>query len=389
MNEIAKILEADLPFVYVCAGGGSLALSEIATTPGSSAVLLGAHMLQSRQAAIDFLGLEPQQYCSGNTARFMAMQAFQQARRSGGKLGVGCTCALATTRPKKGDHRFHIALQMKDRTLSHSFVLKKGQFTRIEEESIVKTAVLRAIAAASTSKGLEGWQNYSFTSDIAKPYCDAVLMGDKDFAYLNDEQLPEKPVIFPGSFNPAHKGHFQMAEVAKEITGHQVIFELSIRNADKPPLDFHEIQRRVAVFDERPFLITDAPLFVDKARIFPNATFVCGVDTIARLIDPKYYLRDKSFSHPESIEFVGRTMLVEQSSTFATHNVSFLVFARCLDGKVKTLDDLHLPEHFQKRCRAVPPEKFRIDIASTDLRVKDCNDCGESETDCRCQSPDA
>lgn len=32
-----------------------------------------------------------------------------------------------------------------------------------------------------------------------------------------------------------------------------------------------------------------APLFTDKATLFPGATFVVGYDTAVRLVDEKYY----------------------------------------------------------------------------------------------------
>ena len=35
--------------------------------------------------------------------------------------------------------------------------------------------------------------------------------------------------------------------------------------------------------------VTCAPLFIDKARLFPGCTFVVGSDTIKRILDKKYY----------------------------------------------------------------------------------------------------
>ena len=73
-------------------------------------------------------------------------------------------------------------------------------------------------------------------------------------------------------------------------------------NADKPPLPKDEILRRVRQFDPytNPVLkaagltniavaITTEPLFLGKTKLFQHTSFLIGSDTLARLINPKYY----------------------------------------------------------------------------------------------------
>src|ERR1700730_15761894 len=97
-----------------------------------------------------------------------------------------------------------------------------------------------------------------------------------------------------------------MAELAREILNYPVSYEISIENVDKPPLDFIEMDTRARQFASGEALwLTRAPLYVQKAELFPGATFVVGADTIERIGQPRYY------ENPSSMEaaldqFTGR-----------------------------------------------------------------------------------
>ncbi|CAI8038541.1 NADH-quinone oxidoreductase subunit C 2 [Geodia barretti] len=63
--------------------------------------------------------------------------------------------------------------------------------------------------------------------------------------------------VLPGSFNPLHLGHEQMAAIAGQITGLEVVYELAVLNVDKPPLEEEEIVRRLNGLEDLPQIMVD------------------------------------------------------------------------------------------------------------------------------------
>src|SRR5262249_53131166 len=97
-----------------------------------------------------------------------------------------------------------------------------------------------------------------------------------------------------GAFHPLHHGHRELRDVAARQLGGPVYYEMSIRNVDKPPLDFLSIDRRRAQFPDEPLALTAAPTFDEKAAVLPGVTFVVGVDTAERIVQPRYYAGSKA-----------------------------------------------------------------------------------------------
>jgi hypothetical protein len=86
------------------------ALSWLLTVPGASRTLLDARVPYAQQALAEVLGgAVPASYASPQTARDMAMAAYRAAAQVATYgtpiIGLGCCCALATDRPKRGDHK--------------------------------------------------------------------------------------------------------------------------------------------------------------------------------------------------------------------------------------------------------------------------------------------
>ena len=130
--------------IYV-AGGGSGAISTLAATPGASAVLLEGLLAYDRRsflncvkstsyASSSVVWSSDKSFCSKEAALALSSAALKRSldltpRMSQREkcVGVGCTSALVSSVPKKGDHRCFVALSNIDGTSNvYSLILSKG-----------------------------------------------------------------------------------------------------------------------------------------------------------------------------------------------------------------------------------------------------------------------
>ena len=353
--------------VLAITGGGSQALADLLTVPGASHCVLEAMVPYSEPALTRFLGGKPDHFCSPAAARAMAMAAYLRASEygppSGDLLGVACTASLATDRPKRGTHRLHAASQSATTTAVMSIELTKGRRTRQQEERIAAAIILNLIAEACgiaerLPTGLDGDETVEQAVIVApQPWQDLLAGKIARLDWPVESGKAAVPAfVFPGAFNPLHSGHRAMAAVAAQLPSGRLLFEISIANVDKPPLDFLEIDRRLAQFSAgETVTLTRAPTFVEKSRLFPGATFVVGTDTMERIADPKYY-SGKADSAGQAFQLI------------ADQGCRFLVFGRQAEGKFRSLADLKLPAALAALCSAVPEADFRSDLSSTELR---------------------
>lgn len=374
---IAAIHAADLRVVLAVTGGGSRAIADLLNVPGASRTLLEADVPYSAAALTAWLGARPESFCAVETARSMAMVAWLRARRyaaddqgsvaSTPLAGIACTASLASDRPKRGPHRAHLALQTPRVTASESLVLTKGARSRAEEEHLVAGMLLNLLAGASELPVqlelplLPGETIEHARTEAPLPW-QQLLSGDTSAVLqqgptTEPEQPPPGAAVYPGAFNPLHRGHRRIVEVGRQRLGRDVQFELSIVNVDKPPLDFAEIAKRCSQFGpDESLWLTRAATFVEKSQLFPGATFLVGVDTLIRIADVHYYGGSER-NRDEALE------------TIAGMDCNFLVFGRALEGgKFRGLADLELPPRLRTICQEVPADSFREDISSTELR---------------------
>jgi hypothetical protein len=169
--------------------------------------------------------------------------------------------------------------------------------------------------------------------------------------------MPTPAAILPGSFHPLHAGHRTLAAVAGRLIGTTVDYELSRTNVDKPELDEAEIERRRKQFTEGERLwVTRAATFVEKATLFPGATFVIGYDTAVRLIDPCYYRND----HAER----------DQALAALSDVACRVIVGGRIDaaGQFRVWDERVVSAEFRSLFVPLVEADFRVDVSSTELR---------------------
>jgi hypothetical protein len=172
-------------------------------------------------------------------------------------------------------------------------------------------------------------------------------------------ECPLPVALIPGAFNPLHEAHCRLGEIALELVGSPVAFELSVTNVDKPPLVEDEVRRRLTQFRSKaPVWLTRAPTFATKATLFPGAVFLVGADTAARIVAAGYY-------------GICEADMVRALENIRRQGCRFLVAGRADgQGNFMTLQDVCIPIAFQDLFTAIPPEIFRLDISSTELRAR-------------------
>ena len=367
---IEKIHATPHKAVVAVSGAGTQAVAWLLGVAGASRTVLEALVPYGRETMNSFLGFDPEQSASAQTAKDMARAAYKKAKSqledNSPPVGLACAAAIASDRPKRGDHRAYVSAWDEHGNTLYSLNLHKGLRDRAGEEDLVSRLLVHALMLLS---GLDSDVELGLTpgdtleierSEHPSPLSqllsgDAVWVAVRNGSMELEGKAPD--ALLPGSFSPIHQGHRGLAEAAKKITGIEVGYELSVTNVDKPALEESEILKRLAQFEEtETVVLTRAETFFKKARLFPGRTFVVGWDTAIRLVAPRYYDNDTD------------AMMIALAEMLAA-GTRFLVAGREDQGVFKTLKDVPVPQGFVGLFKDIPEDRFREDISSTQLRA--------------------
>ena len=369
--------------VMAFAGAGAQALAWLHAVGGSSRTVLEATDIYSNESMRDYIGYLPEQSTSLETAKAMAQRSYEKAviyaeREAAGSernpvFGIGSTATIATDRPKRGDHRVAIAVTDGLGTVTYHLTLEKLGRDRHGEEELVSLLVLRAIADAC---GVLSVPELPLMGDEVvdvhhhpSQLIEAVQTGAQGAVVVNRIGLLE-PVhvqdsfagaILSGSFNPAHAGHLRFADAVTRTTGLPTWFELPVVNAEKAPIQLIELRFRALQFPGiSPVLLTQTPLFSQKAELFPGAVFAVGFDTAVRIVDPRFYGND-----PEEM-----LRALEQIRQFGSR---FIVAGRRDKERYRVGSEIIVPSGFEQLFQFLPEQEFREDISSSEIRQRWAN----------------
>ncbi|MDY9926891.1 hypothetical protein [Methanosarcina sp.] len=410
LERIHQVHESPCRAVLAITGGGAEIIGELLRHGSGSATVLDAVVPYGTDAMDRFLGRKPEKYCSEKTARSMAMVAYQRAldlSKGGGfadheVIGIGATCKLKAANEREGrKHEIHVSVQAAFQTGVKTLELTADR-TREEEEKIAALLIFNVLARhcgvpeislpdgigarngienctgtdqrEETNRREEIIEKFSSVSGevgglLKKQNCSAdfsckttgIARINFDETKALEEVKPEEiKLVFSGSFDPCHSNHVFMAKTASEKLNTPVYFEISLTNVDKPPIDFISLNQRLDSlrgYKYENFMgsicLTNAPLFLQKAALFPNSTFIVGADTINRIFDAKYYNGEADTS-----------AILKH---FKEKNIRFMVFHR------KSIKIYINPDALEF-CEIIPVDEYEDDgISSTEIRRKNEN----------------
>jgi hypothetical protein len=333
-------------FSFAITGGGISSFSLLFSQAGASSSILECTVPYACEATLEYTNSdEIKSWASVDTANRLAYAAFlrcnkliKASNKACNPVGIGATGNLVSNGNwKRGEHCIYVSCKSDNNMINFHLNLYKGinpnPFrTRQEEDDLCGKLIVCVCAYECGLLNNESLLDFMYHNgldnqdylEISNDPIHELLNGkvkhlvcrpqeNRTFDFSQDFEQG-KVVMLPGSFNPLHEGHtnalVQSMNLLKSSVG---MYELSVKNADKPTLSYGEIIFRLNNFRNQslPILLTiDAPLFIKKAEDYPNTTFVIGIDTLLRLFDPKFGEPEKTLCDFKRITSNGTRFIV-------------------------------------------------------------------------------
>ena len=357
-----------LQIAVVLAGGGVSYLARHLARAGGSRTILRVEIPYAEEDLSRFLLGPPARAVSSETARRMADHAYAAAGRLCGDdacpAGVALTAGLATYRSRRGTEQAFLCVRTCTGARYTHVQFAGKALSREAQEEVLARCLLRDVALeAGVESCLEGGEPNAtirrWAESVPAPLRELVNGNIRWLLVHRDGQMaPEaRPaaVLLPGSFHPFHRGHARMLAVAEFLTGQPADLELALKNVDKSLLSEAGVRERLRRIGSRGrVILTDTATFVEKARLFRDRTFVVGVDTATRILDPAYY--------------GGGQGLREALAALGSSGARFLVAGRRVGRAFRTAADLAVPAGHEALFSGIPEDLFREDLSATAVR---------------------
>lgn len=275
------------PSIYAaCAGAGMSVMGALFKTCGASRYLVGATYPYAREETDRFIGFAPEKYTSKDTAVDLAIASYLRAAPHGeNPVGLGISATIAGAEIHRGDHVIHAVAIGRDHAAYNLLNLDKevGEDFRAYDDVC---ATYEGIDAICGALGVCEWGHLSEEEILARVMERPVFHRDGHRETGIGIDAPNT-VLLSGNFNPIHVGHKMMAAKIATITGKTVAYEMCVTPPHKARIPAAEALLRVARAD-RSVVLSEAPLYLDKARKWPGAGFIVGADALARMLDPQW-----------------------------------------------------------------------------------------------------
>jgi hypothetical protein len=415
---VERIHKSSMRCSIITTGAGGSAIGALMGVAGCSRTLLDAQVPYHASMSRMLLDQFPRAIVSEKVGLALAQAAFHRgvkileeegAANLDNIIGLGATAAIATDRSRNGADVAYISCWARRGVTSYRLLLDKDH-DRVAQEQLVSNVMLVALAdgaqiaigdldihlppmfdfsdkpiaatasEAATNAAYGACMNRIFTPCTVEPF-ESLVSGAVDCVVVNRHGCPRLKLaphmpddvdpdaanylLYPGSFNPLHWGHTELARVASAVVKQRrdkpvmLTYEVAVSRVGKKDLSADDLRAQAKQFElgGHRIAFTTAKLFVEKARMFPHHGLIVGIDTVVRVLDPQFYGND-------------REVMMAAMRTVREHNCYFVVGGRLRAGEWVDLASVDIPEEIRDMFVPIPQSLFRVDISSTEIRER-------------------